>query len=126
LVEGFAKELDIDESFLNRLGRSSEGFAATRLDYTPAELLCYHMYFTFVPPEALHVSTRTGAGLLRSTWRELLLDARAVFLPTIDFFSMTLLLVEGVSPPPLTKAQPPWKKGQQNIGFTSAETKRAS
>jgi hypothetical protein len=61
-----------------------------------------YMSFTRLSPDALHRSTRTGAGLLRSTRCELLLDAGTFFLPTSDFFSMTLLLVEGVSPSALT------------------------
>ncbi len=70
--------------------------------HIPNSFGCY-MYFTRESPEALmQVSTRTGAGLLRSTLREcaqLALDAVAVFLLKRDFFSMcmTLLLVEGVS-----------------------------
>jgi hypothetical protein len=63
--------------------------------------------YTPAPPAFLrHVSTRTGAGLLRSTRRELLLDAGAFFLLTSDFFSivlrMVVLLLEGVSPTALT------------------------
>jgi hypothetical protein len=70
-----------------------------------SELLCRYilmtMYFTRV-----HVSTRTGTGLLRSTRREWMsmIVAVAAFLLTSDFFSMcmTLLLVEDVSPTALT------------------------
>jgi uncharacterized C2H2 Zn-finger protein len=40
-----------------------------------------------LPPAFLHVSTRTGAGLLRSTRCELLLAAGAIFS---DFFSIEL------------------------------------
>jgi hypothetical protein len=73
----------------------------------PSRLLCSYMYFTRVSPEALrHVSTRTGAGLLRSIRRELMaiFVAAATLLLTSDFFSMcmTLLLVEDVSPTALT------------------------
>jgi hypothetical protein len=63
-----------------------------------AQCLCRYRvrYFTFLPPEALHGSMRTGAGLLRSTrheWMALIL-AIAILLLTRDFFSisMTLLL----------------------------------
>jgi len=52
------------------------------------------------------VSKRSGAGLLRSTRRELMamIVAAATLLLTSDFFSMcmTLLLVEDVSPTAFT------------------------
>jgi hypothetical protein len=68
----------------------------------------YCMYITPLPPVALviHVSKRAGAGLLRSTRRELMamIVAAAAFLLTSDFFSMcmTLLFVEDVSPTAFT------------------------
>jgi hypothetical protein len=72
---------------------SSPGLSWSRYVYTKA-----------VPPAFLwHVSKRSGAGLLRSTRRELVLDAGAIFS---DFFSielrMVVLLLEGVSPTALT------------------------
>jgi hypothetical protein len=47
-------------------------------------------YLTRLTPEALHVSMRTGVGLLRSArheWMALIL-AIAIFLLTSDFFSI--------------------------------------
>ena len=71
----------------------------------PAEFFCRYismtMYFTRV-----HISTRTGAGLVRSMRRELMamIVAAAAFLLTSDFFSMcmTLLLMKDVSPTAFT------------------------
>jgi hypothetical protein len=69
------------------------------------------MYFTRLSPEARMdaASTRTGEGLLRSTWREwmervVMIVAAATLWLTSDFFSMcmTLLPVKDVSPTALT------------------------
>jgi hypothetical protein len=80
-----------------------------------------YMYFPRFSPEALHSSTRTRAGLLRSTRRELLLDAGTFFLLTSDFFSMTLSQcgTRLTSPPSLTKCNRPAKKATCRRSFAS-------
>jgi hypothetical protein len=55
-----------------------------------------------LPQARLYADWSRLAEVTRSEWTELLLDAGALFLLTSDFFSMTLLLVEGVSPTAIT------------------------
>ena len=80
-------------------------FTTTRLPVVRGSSLYRHILMTIYLTR-VHVSTRTGAGLLRSMRRELMTQivAAAAFLLTSDFFSMcmTLLLVEDVSPTALT------------------------